>query len=135
MKPDPVLQPGLAAAPGGDLVMRPVIGTTAEGLPLLAGVESGRVLDLSTMSPAPGQVAICRDSRGHVAVLGYVGAAQLQAASRAVHLPDGDGWLTIGFEKAQIRLHPDGRVRIKAEDIALDSSGRMALHGAWIDLN
>ena len=41
----------------------------------------------------------------------------------------------IGTGKAQIRLHPDGRVRIKAEDVTLDSAGRLALRGAFIDLN
>jgi hypothetical protein len=125
--------------PTGDLIMRPVIGLH-EGAPLLAGVDRDIVLDLGQVPPAPGLIALCRDKAGQVVILGYVNAAQLAAQVQVqtaglVTAPDADGWLVIGTGKAQIRLHPDGRVRIKAEDITVESAGRLGLRGAWIDLN
>ena len=68
-------------------------------------------------------------------MLGYVSAAAARAVAGIDAAPDDDGWLVIGTGKAQICLHPDGRVRIKAEDVTLDSAGRLGLRGAWIDLN
>ncbi|HRK42233.1 MAG TPA: hypothetical protein PLH11_04245 [Gemmobacter sp.] len=117
----------------GDLVMRPVLGLVGDA-PLLAGVDPAAILDLAHVPPAPGLIAVCRDMPDRVVVLGYAGAAQVQLGAAQL-VPDSDGWLVIGTGKAQIRLHPDGRIRLKAEDVTLDSAGRLGLRGAWIDLN
>lgn len=114
--------------------MRPVLGLTAVGGPVLGGVTASSVLDLAHIPAASGLIAICRDTATQVVVLGYVGASQTRAVG-VDGATDDDGWLVIGTGKAQIRLHPDGRVRIKAEDVTLDSAGRLGLRGAWIDLN
>lgn len=134
MKPD-LIQPSTRPAIVGDLVMRPVLGIAADGCALLGGVAANIILDLAHAPPAPGLIAICRDTPTHVAILGYVEAAQARGVAGIDAAHDDDGWMVIGTGKAQIRLHPDGRVRIKAEDVTLDSSGRLGLRGAWIDLN
>ena len=134
MKPDHVSLTKVAE-PAGDLVMRPVLGLTQSGGPILAGVAAEVILDLAQVPPATGLIAICRDLPDRVVILGYVGAAQARAVTMPETVTGADGWLVIGTGKAQIRLHPDGRVRIKAEDVTLDSAGRLGLRGAWIDLN
>lgn len=145
MKYDEIALPQ-TQAPRGDLRMRPVLGLSQSGGPLLAGVAQFPILDLAQVAPAAGLIAVCRDTPDQVVVLGYVGAMEARAATVPPVAPQGapstvageidaDGWLVIGSGKAQIRLHPDGRIRIKAEDVTLDSGGRLGLRGAWIDLN
>ncbi|SOC04350.1 hypothetical protein SAMN05877809_103181 [Rhodobacter sp. JA431] len=131
------LAPPLPKPATTDLLLRPVLGRAGTGCPLLVGVlPETEILDLAPqVTPVPGQIAVCRDLPGKVVVLGYVGAAAVRAVAQAQTSPSDDGWLEIGTGKAQIRLHPDGRVRIKAEDVTLDSAGRLALRGAFIDLN
>lgn len=119
------------ARSGGDLALHPVLSRRADGTPELAGAEA-----LMTLSPLPedcaGLVAVCKAQGNGVVVLGYVDAA---AVAQAAQSRPQDDWLVIGTGKSRIRLHPDGRVRIEAQDVAVESSGRMALRGAWIDLN
>jgi hypothetical protein len=134
MKSDHISLPK-AVMPAADLVMRPVLGTDPNGVPMLAGVASTAILDLAQVPPVVGLIAVCRDMPDRVVVMGYVDAAQARAVATVQAKTDADGWLVIGTGRAQIRLHPDGRMRIKAEDITLDSAGRLGLRGAWIDLN
>ncbi|WP_323718038.1 hypothetical protein [Paracoccus aminovorans] len=135
MKHEPFLSEPEAAAQG-DLQLRLVLGRGADGLPVLAEPAPGALLVLSDLpQAAAGLVAVCRDIPGRTVVLGYVTAAQAARAGLAQGGADAEGWVSIGCGKAQIRLHPDGRMRLKAQDITIDSAGRMGLRGAWIDLN
>jgi hypothetical protein len=134
MKIDPALDAVAPPSHATDLQLRPVLSVAPGGTVVFADVSQGaEILDLAPAPPAAGMIAVCCDLPGRLVVLGYVGAQAVRAVAQAC--PADDGWLVIGTGKAQIRLHPDGRVRVKAEDVTLDSAGRLALRGAFIDLN
>lgn len=114
--------------------MHPVLGVTPEGEPVLP--VSGAVLTLECIPKGdPSQwIAVCKTTHphGHLIVLGFVSRKKVE--NLASQRPVGND-VIVGTEKAQIRLTPDGRVRIHGEDIKVEARGRMALGGATIDLN
>ena len=121
------------ATPAGDLALVAVLGVLSDGGPLLAGRQADVVLTPLPPGAATGLLAVCKPFGGGLAVLGYVGRAE---AVRAVGGLAGQGdHLSLGIGRAEIRLHADGRIRLRGTDVALEASGRMALTGAWIDLN
>lgn len=122
--------------PSADLQLRPVLAVDADGRPVLAGSGSKPMLILSDAAvPVPGMIAVCKDISDQIVVLGYAFPPKAVPAETGQVLPDEEGWVTLGCGKAQIRLHPDGRIRLKGQDVTIDSAGRLGLRGAWIDLN
>jgi len=120
----------------GDLQMFALAGVAEDGSPILLGPDPASVLALE---PAPerteGLVAICKTygpGGKKLAVLGYVGRDALTRVA-ATHSSNGD--VVLGTGKAKLRLCADGRVRLEGEDVKLQSHGRMALRGAYINLN
>ncbi len=132
----PADSPPDASASDGTLDLIPVIDTEADGTPILEGQTDGSVLALDPV-PAGAQdglLAVCKrmGTDGRIAVLGYVPAAKAAVAGAKVA---GLGDIVLRTGRSMLRLTPDGRVRIKADDMTLDSNGRLALSGAFIDLN
>ena len=125
-----------ASSADGTLDLIPVIDSEADGTPILEGQTDGSVLALD---PVPDRsdgalLAVCKrmGTDDRIAVLGYVPAAAAAVAGARVA---GLGDIVLRTGRSMLRLTPDGRIRIKADDMTLDSNGRLALSGAFIDLN
>lgn len=127
--------PGTPAA-DGTLDLIPVVDTAEDGTPILEGQTDGSVLALDPVPPGEqgALLAVCKrmGTDGRIAVLGYVPAAAAAVAAARVA---GQGDIVLRTGRSMLRLTADGRVRIKADDMTLDSNGRLALSGAFIDLN
>lgn len=122
------------ASATGELQMFALAGVTEDGAPILLGADPKTVMALE---PAPadteGVIAICKSfDGGKLAVLGYVGRTEF-AKVAAAQVVKGD--VVLGTGKAKLRLTADGRVRLQANDVKLESHGRMVLNGAYINLN
>jgi hypothetical protein len=132
----PAESPPDAPASDGTLDLIPVIESEADGTPILEGQTGGSVLALDPVPQGTdgALLAVCKrmGTDGRVAVLGYVPAATAAVAGARVA---GLGDIVLRTGRSMLRLTPDGRIRIKADDMTLDSNGRLALSGAFIDLN
>lgn len=122
------------ASASGELQMFALAGVTEDGAPILLGADPTTVMALE---PAPedteGVIAICKTfDGGKLAVLGYVGRKEFSKIA-AAQVVNGD--VVLGTGEAKIRLTADGRIRMQANDVKLESHGRMALVGAYINLN
>lgn len=110
------------------LVLHRVLAVTAEGLPVLAGVNA-RVVATQRFTPdAVGREAVCQmatDPEGLIVALGVL-AGPAGADPGVVELRCG---------KAALTLAGDGSIRLEGSDVRLTSSGRMRVSGAIVDLN
>lgn len=132
----PAGAPPDASSSDGTLDLIPVVDTAEDGTPILEGQSGGSVLALDPV-PEGAQgalLAVCKrmGTDGRLAVLGYVPAATAVLAGGRVA---GTEEIVLRTGRSMLRLTPDGRIRIKAEDVTVDSNGRLALSGAFIDLN
>jgi len=119
------------------LILRAVTRDAA-GRPALAGIEADACLFLDT-PPAPGAIAVAKpmgDGSGRYAVLGCL--APGEAAATPTAEPAAPGLapdLVFRNGRSELRLCADGRIRLKGDDLSADMLGRLALRGAFIDLN
>ena len=118
----------------GQLMLLPIQGRKDCGAPVLIGYDDALIMNPMPDGDPFSFLAVCKEAQmdGRLVVLGYLSTAQIVSASVS-QKQCGD--VVIGTDKAQIRLTEDGRVRIKGDDVLLESRTRMALSGAYIDLN
>jgi hypothetical protein len=136
MKYDPRLSPPVSLSPPSvpdELLLLPVVAFATDGTPVLQDALSRPVLAVAGM-PTLGElwVAVCKPfGAGQLAVLGYVGAAQIAGLTGARPVQD----LILRAGRAELRLHADGRVRMTGDDVLVEAQGQVALSGATIALN
>jgi hypothetical protein len=134
MKFDPRLSPPVLPTPApahDELILLPVLAFATDGTPVLQ--DARPVLSVAG-APDMGQpwVAVCKAfGAGQLAVLGYVGLAQIAALTGTRPATD----LILRAGRAELRLHADGRVRVKGDDVLVEAQGHVALSGATIALN
>lgn len=123
------------ATSASELCLHRVSGVTDRGTPRFDGVADARVLPLVPLPAVPeGMTAVCKPLPGDegLAVLGYLLPADLARAAAAAPVT---GDLVLRTGRSELRLHADGRVRLRADDVNVQSNGRLALAGAFIELN
>ncbi|MEE9390875.1 MAG: hypothetical protein V3W41_00040 [Planctomycetota bacterium] len=138
MMQDSLVESDVRAAPSDSLFLRlvRVVGRTSGGQPLLDGIAADAVLALVPLPETEDDfTAVCRALPGGkgLAILGYATATDLIRAT-AAQVPEGDD-LVLRAGRSELHLHADGRVRLRADDVRLESNGHFALVGAFIDLN
>lgn len=118
----------------GGLLLLPVQKRQTCGSPLIKGHEDALALEPVPDGDPASFLAVCKEAQmdGRLVVIGYVSFSQIACAQTAAME---QGEIIFGTEKAQIRLTADGRIRIRGEDVLIESRTRMALSGASIDLN
>ncbi|RVV98314.1 hypothetical protein EKE94_05130 [Mesobaculum littorinae] len=109
--------------------LRRILAVSDSGVPLLEGTNA-RILATSPFGAGDvGRIAVCQ------AVLDQDEATVV--ALGVVHedpAPD-DAPLVLRAGAASLALHPDGRIRLEGEDVAVDAARTLRLAGARIDLN
>jgi hypothetical protein len=120
----------------GSLALFPVLAVDVTGTPVLGTATPMTVVAIETAPPeACGMIAVCKPfgpDGSQLAVLGYLSADQISAVSGA---KPQDRDLILRAGRAELRLHTDGRVRLTGDSVTIESNGRMALAGAYIELN
>lgn len=109
------------------LVLHRIMAVTPEGLPVLAGVNARVVAVQVFDAGAVGGQAVCQlttDPEGLIVALGLLGEAR-----------SADAPLELRCGKAALVLAPDGSVRLTGSDVELQSTGRLRVDGALIELN
>lgn len=119
------------------LTLHAVTGIGPDGAPELEGAAGRTVVALE---PAPlladSLVAVCKPfgpGLGQLAVLGYLSPSQI--AAQAAKAPQVETDIVLRAGRSELRLHADGRIRIKGDDVRFEANGRMGLAGAFIELN
>lgn len=108
-----------------------VLAVSPAGVPTLRG-SNARILTTARFSEAEvGRRAICQNvvdaDEPTLIVLGIVAEPEGDTAD--------DAPLVLRHGAASLELHPDGRIRMSGEDIALDATAGLRLLAATIDLN
>ena len=134
-------KPLATAATAPQFNLHLVLAVSPEGIPTVAGIDPARVMT----SHAFGQEAVGRLAIGMqlpigtVLLIGHVPFDTIvhafsQAAESATpaitQVP-----LSLKCGRSELRLYPDGRVRILGDDVSIEAFGRMALKGAVVELN
>ncbi|MGV1755017.1 hypothetical protein [Agrobacterium sp. CG674] len=118
-----------------------ILAVSASGVPTVAGIDPSQVMTGNPFSQdAVGCLAIGMElAAGPVLLIGHVpfdaicrafsqGAAQ--TANTAPEKP-----LSLKCGRSELRLYPDGRIRILGDDVSIEALGRMAMKGAVVELN
>ncbi|MFV0473944.1 MAG: hypothetical protein ACK5MQ_07010 [Pikeienuella sp.] len=120
-----------------NLALHAVTGIRPDGTPELEGAAGRRVVALE---PAPlladSLIAVCKpfgSDMEQLAVLGYLSPSQL--VTQVVKAPQVETDIVLRAGRSELRLHADGRIRIKGDDVKFEANGRMGLTGAFIELN
>lgn len=116
------------------LELLPIMGVSAQGAPILPGVKQSALTVIEPLPPSrTSGFAVCKSfGENQIAVLGYLDHDAVVAAHATQTTPD---QVTIRNGKSAIHLHADGRVWIEGEDVKITSHARLALDGAYIELN
>lgn len=131
-------------SPRGSVRLAMVRTVDANGTLELVGFEAAQVLsNVKVGAEAAGSFAVCMDltDQGNLCVvLAIIGIDDLIGALRdatAFNAARGKDVKPLIFQvgRSQLALHPDGRIRIKGDDVQIEAHGRMKLEGAVIDLN
>ena len=131
-------------SPRGNFRLAMVRAVHGDGTFDLVGFETVRVLsNLKVGTDAVGSFAVCMDltDQGNLCVLlAIIGIDDLIGALRDATAFNGARDknakpLIFQAGRSQLALHPDGRIRIKGDDVQIEALGRMKLEGAVIDLN
>ena len=108
--------------------MHLVVSVTADGTPVLAGVNERVIATQAFAQTAVGQMAVCQQAGGD-------GGLILAFGLLPNDLPTDAGPLELRCGKATLVLAADGSIRMSGSDVVLASSGRLRLDSAVIDLN
>lgn len=131
-------------SPNSNIRLAMVRAVHASGTLELVGFEAAQVLsNVKVGAEAAGSFAVCMDltDQGNLCVvLAIIGIDDLIGALRdatAFNGARGKNAKPLIFQagRSQLALHPDGRIRIKGDDVQIEAHGRMKLEGAVIDLN
>ena len=114
----------------------------ADGSVELVGSDRTVLVATRLDEQAIGSFAVCLDLDGDLpvtVVIGAVGMAEMFSALQDAtdfNKNRGDAEpIVFRTGRSQLVLQPDGRIRIKGDDVKVESLGRMKIEGAVIDLN
>lgn len=130
----------IAAASDSNIRLVPVTATTDDGSPVLVGNTSAALSAVRVTEDDVGSLAVCLDINAQAPLTFVLGVVTIEATISALQSAQpaqqgGAKPLVLKCGRSQIALHPDGRVRIKGDDVRLESMGRMKIQGAVVDLN
>lgn len=134
-------QPIEAAAAGDRFGLHLILEVSASGVPTVAGIDPARVMTGNPFAQdAVGCLAIGMElAAGPVLLLGHVpfdaiarafSQGAVKTANNAPEKP-----LSLKCGRSELRLYPDGRIRILGDDVSIEALGRMAMKGAVVELN
>lgn len=126
------------------LTLHLVSSLSDSGEPQLIGVDRKRVLITRNFgSEIVGAFAVCMPiisgEQPSVAIIGYLSVDQIitsfASASISKTALQDHSPLSLKCGRSELRLYPDGRVRILGDDVSIEALGRMGLKGAVVELN
>ncbi len=118
-----------------------ILDISASGVPTVAGIDPARVMTGNPFAEdAVGCLAIGMElAAGPVLLIGHVpfdaiARALSQGATHTAQTTS-EKPLSLKCGRSELRLYPDGRIRILGDDVSIEALGRMALKGAAVELN
>lgn len=135
------LQPIEAASGLDRFGLHLILDVSAAGVPTVAGIDPGRVMAGNPFAQdAVGCLAIGMElATGQVLLIGHVtidtiARAFSQGVTSTVSTVS-EKPLCLKCGRSELRLYPDGRIRILGDDVSIEALGRTALKGAVVELN
>ena len=108
-----------------------ILSVGSDGAVTLEGTNA-RLVVTSVLGPRDvGRIAVCQPAQSDPDMLVVFGCLQDETTPEA----DPDAPLVLEAGKARLALHPDGRVRVTAVDVAFDAEAGFAVAAGRIDLN
>lgn len=144
------IDPALIGAAGSDAgVVNPFLSlhlvsrVTETGQAIFENEPDANVICLCQLDQsAVGHIAVCRRMVAQTTTIVLFGLvdfsalASVTSAFRAVDAPPSSSEpLVIGHGRSRLTLHANGVIELEGDDVTLSSRGRMAVQGAYIDLN
>lgn len=138
----PLSQPIDTAADRGQFCFHLILELSDAGVPVLAGVDPAIVISGTQFGAhtvgclaiginlAPGAVLLI----GHVP-FDVIARAFAHEGASLQRQKTAESPLSFKCGRSELRLYPDGRVRILGDDISIEALGRMGLKGAVVELN
>lgn len=137
----PLSRPIDAAADRGQFCLHLILEVSDTGDPIIAGMDPANVISGTRFgADTVGCLAIGINlAAGPVLLIGHVpldaiARAFSQGALSPAH-KQADTPLSLKCGRSELRLYPDGRVRILGDDVSIEALGRMSLKGAVVELN
>lgn len=115
----------------GQLHLRRILARTDGGGVVLEGTNAQIFLAGHVQATDIGKMAVCQD----VITADAATLVVLGVLADPGPLPCKDAPIVLEHGKSSLRMYPDGRIEMRGEDIAVDSTAGLRLLAAKIDLN